>query len=125
MLREISRVRQDTASLRRRWFQDDFFDLYTWSAPGGMLVGFQLCYDVHGRERVLSWHWRQGFSHSTVAGGDGARPYPMAPILAAAGQQFPHRWVRGRFAERAATLDAATRRLILDKMREYSRAQAR
>jgi hypothetical protein len=56
MLREIPAVRQDRADLKRRWYQDDFFDLYTWHAADGTLLSFQLCYDVRGRERALTWH---------------------------------------------------------------------
>jgi hypothetical protein len=56
MLREISAVRQDQADLRRRWFQDDYFDLFVWVAPEGGIVAFQLAYDRGGDERVLGWH---------------------------------------------------------------------
>ena len=38
---------------------------------------------------------------------------------------FPHRLVRARFIKHAATLDAVTRKAIIDKMREYCRAMAR
>ena len=48
VLREIQGVRQDNPGLRRRWYQDEFFDLYTWHAPDGRLAGFQLCYDLRG-----------------------------------------------------------------------------
>ncbi|MEO8442842.1 MAG: hypothetical protein ABI547_10165 [Betaproteobacteria bacterium] len=30
MLREIPGVRQDRPNFKRRWYQDDFFDFYTW-----------------------------------------------------------------------------------------------
>jgi hypothetical protein len=61
MLREIPRVRQDRPGLKRRWYQDDFFDLYTWNSADGTLVSFQLCYDVRGRERALTWPPRARF----------------------------------------------------------------
>jgi hypothetical protein len=64
MLREIPHVRQDKPGLERRWYQDEFFDLYTWHAPDGALVSFQLCHDVRGRERALSWHREYEFSHN-------------------------------------------------------------
>jgi len=57
-------VRQDKPGLERRWYQDEFFDLYTWHAPDGALVSFQLCHDVSGRERALSWHREYEFSHN-------------------------------------------------------------
>src|SRR3954467_9563910 len=98
MLREIPRVRQDRPGLQRRGYQDDFFDLYTWHAADGALVSFQLCYDVRGRERALSWHHEHGFSHTRVDSGDGGALSKRAPILRG-GAPFPHRYVRKRFAE--------------------------
>src|SRR5687768_8953096 len=95
MLREISAVRQDRPGLKRRWYQDDFFDLYTWQAANGSVVSFQLCYDVSGRERALTWHHQRGFSHNRV----------------------DNRTAPGKHA--------ATRRFIQDKMPETGRAVAR
>ena len=50
MLREMAGVRQQDSSVRRRWFRDDYFDLFTWQKEdgpdGGIVVGFQLCYDL-------------------------------------------------------------------------------
>ncbi|MEO7728343.1 MAG: hypothetical protein ABIS45_13905 [Burkholderiales bacterium] len=124
MLREIPGVRQDRPSLNRRWYQDEFFDLYTWHAADGAIVSFQLCYDVRGRERAFSWHREHGFLHNTVDGGDGGRLGRMSPMLVAGGR-FPHRMVRRRFAVSAGALDAATRDFITAKMREYGRSRAR
>jgi hypothetical protein len=124
VLREIPGVRQDRPNLQRRWYQDEFFDLYTWHAPDGALVSFQLCYDVRGRRRALTWHHEHGFSHTRIDPGDGGRLGRMTPILVGGGR-FPHRIVRERFAQEAAILDAPTRDLIIARMREYGRAVAR
>ncbi len=124
MLRKIQGVRQDTPGLLRRWFEDEFFDLYTWHSPDGALVSFQVCYDVRGCERVLSWHRQLGFSHNKIDSGEDDNKYPMAPILIADGR-FPHRLVRERFSKHAGCLDEPTRTYILDKMREYGRLVAR
>jgi hypothetical protein len=124
VLREIQSVRQDNPALRRRWYQDDFFDLYTWHASTGALAGFQLCYDVRGRERVLSWHRQHGFSHNRIDSGEDNPMSSMTPILVADGR-FPHRLVRGRFNRHSVTLDASTRSFILGKLREYGRSVAR
>jgi len=124
MLREIPALRQDNPRLRRRWFQDEFFDLYTWQTTAGTLVRFQLCYDVRGRERALTWSKEQGFSHNKVESGDEFAGQPMTPLLVATGK-FPHRLVRVRFQRAAAALDAATRDCILGKMREFGRHIAR
>ena len=101
-----------------------FFDLYTWHAADGALISFQLCYDVRGRERALTWHHEHGFSHTRIDAGEGGKLGRMSPILIGGGR-FPHRLVRERFAREAASLDAPTRDLIITKMREYGRAVAR
>src|SRR5215203_5280739 len=124
MLREIPGVRQDRPDLKRRWYQDDFFDLYTWHAADGRLVSFQLCYDIQARERAFSWHRDYGFAHNKVDGGDGGRLGRMSPMLVAGGP-FHRRFVRARFAASAGSLDAETREFVLAKMREYARAAAR
>ena len=124
MLRELQGVRQDKPGLKRRWYQDDFFDLYTWTAPAGALASFQLCYDLRGRERVLSWHRSSGFAHNGVDAGDAVAGQSATPLLVAGGR-FPHRLVRTRFTQHAGTLDGQTRIFILDKMREYGRLAAR
>jgi hypothetical protein len=124
MLREILAVRQDNTDLRRRWYQDEFFELYTWQARDGSLAGFQLCYDVCGRERAVTWHRDHGFSHNRIDYGSAAGRMKGSPLLAGDGR-FPHRFVRSRFIRHAASLDTATRTFILDKMREFGRHAAR
>ena len=123
MLREIRGVRQDNPGLTRRWYQDEFFDLYTWHTAAGKLAGFQLCYDLPRKERALTWHQKHGFSHSKVDAGDNGR-VGGSPLLEGTAP-FPHRLVRSRFIKHAATIDAPTREAIIDKMREYGRAMAR
>ncbi len=124
MLREILAVRQDNPALHRRWFQDDFFELYTWQAQNGTLAAFQLCYDVRGRERAMTWHRSHGFSHNSIDYGGARGRMKGTPLLAGEGR-FPHRFVRSRFIRHAATLDTAMRSFILDKMREFGRHTAR
>ena len=41
-LREIRIVQQDDPSLRRRWFESDYFDLFIWQDLSGTFVKFQL-----------------------------------------------------------------------------------
>jgi hypothetical protein len=124
MLREIPAVRQDRPGLKRRWYQDEFFDLYTWHTRWGTLASFQLCYDVRGRERALTWHRKSGFSHNRIDHGDDYAGQPATPLLVTDGR-FAHRRVRERFTIEAATLEPAMRKFILDKMREYGRHCAR
>ncbi len=117
-------IRRTGPALLRRWYQDEFFDLYVWQRADGTLTGFQLCYDLRGRERALSWRLKHGFSHSRVDHVHVTGRMSGTPLLAGAAH-FPHRLVRLRFEAAAAPLDPAVRRFIIDKMREFGRHLAR
>ena len=62
MLREVLVVEQNNPTLKRRWFESDYFDLFIWQDPGGAFVRFQLCYDVELNERALVWSDPEGFN---------------------------------------------------------------
>lgn len=83
MLREILDVLQDDPSSVRRWFHDDYFDLYT-REKGGELVAFELCYGIHAYERALAWIQGRGFYHDGEPSGDfiGAGLRPGDPLEA-------------------------------------------
>jgi hypothetical protein len=61
MLKEILGVADDPPA-RRRWFHDEFFDLFVWQA-GGEVTLFQLCYGVDSSDRALVWDKGRGFFH--------------------------------------------------------------
>jgi hypothetical protein len=118
MLREISAVRQDQADLRRRWFQDDYFDLFVWVAPAGGIVAFQLAYDRGGDERVLGWHRSAGYLHRHVDGGEESVFQKMTPLLTRAGR-FPRLAVIAQFDARSSGLEEDIRRFVRDKATRY------
>src|SRR6266699_2669282 len=66
MLREVLIGEQDNPTLKRRWFESDYFDLFIWQDAGGAFVRFQLCYDVELNERALVWSDPEGFYHDGV-----------------------------------------------------------
>jgi hypothetical protein len=61
MLKEIYGVADDPPA-RRRWFHDDYFDLFVWQAEGKLTL-FQLCYGLDSKERALVWDQQRGFFH--------------------------------------------------------------
>ena len=65
MLKEIFGVTEDPPA-RRRWFHDDFFDLFVWQT-GGELTLFQLCYGVDTSDCALVWDRQRGFFHDGPA----------------------------------------------------------
>ena len=62
MLHEIVGL-ADEPPAKRRWFHDDYFDLFVWQTVSGELTRFQLCYGIHSSERALVWHRQGGFFH--------------------------------------------------------------
>src|SRR5256885_4845098 len=62
VLREILGVLQDDPSSQRRWFHDDYFDLFL-RETRGELSAFELCYGIGSNERALAWIRGQGFYH--------------------------------------------------------------
>ena len=66
MMREIQGI-TDESSARRRWFHDDYFDLFVWQIATGEIDRFQLCYGTSSSGRALVWDRRRGYFH------DGAR----------------------------------------------------
>ncbi len=118
MLREVLIVEQNNPSLKRRWFESDYFDLFIWQDLGGTLVGFQLCYDVELNERALVWSNPQGFYHDGVDHGDRGEGPGQAPILVRDGK-FDSGTVVPRFEREAAQIPADVRDFVLAKMREH------
>jgi len=62
MFKEILDVLQDDPFGQRRWFHDDYFDLFVRHAHGE-LVAFELCYGIDSNERALVWGRGQGYFH--------------------------------------------------------------
>lgn len=48
---------------RRRWFHDDYFDLFVWQTESGEITLFQLCYGIDSSERALVWDKDKGYFH--------------------------------------------------------------
>jgi len=61
MMREIYGLADDPPA-RRRWFHDDYFDLFVWEASGEVTL-FQLCYGMDSRQRALVWDKAKGLFH--------------------------------------------------------------
>ncbi len=118
MLKEILGVLQDDPSSQRRWFHDDYFDLFV-RETGGELSAFELCYGIGSNERALAWIRDRGYFHDGESGpGDfiGARlssegPLKTDPIIA-------------RFEGAAAGLPESLRLALEARLREYAQKNA-
>ena len=120
-MREISAVRQDSERGVRRWFQDDYFDLFVWQDASGEPVAFQLCYARGGNEGAIEWHAQRGFSHGRID--PGARParHAMSPLLRPDGVP-PYYRIVNRFLDLPPDWDPQLHAFVLERLREYRQA---
>ena len=119
-MREIGPVRQDSDRGSRRWFQDDYFDLFVWQDRTGIPIAFQLCYERGAGEGAISWSAADGFAHARVDGGRNvAMRSPMSPLLRPDGIP-PYFRIYSRLAD-AADFDPVLRAFVLERLRAYRR----
>ena len=120
MLREIQHVKQERKKDRRRWFTDDYWDLYVWSREDGTYSGFQLCYGKPVDEHALTWMDENGPVHTGVSetspGRSGAGNME-ASILVADGI-FDVGGVAQRFWKESGEIDSNVRQYVIVKMKE-------
>ena len=118
MLREIGTARPDGNQGMRRWFQDEYFDLYVWHDASGAPLAFQLCYDRNGNEGAVSWGRSGGFGHDRVDDGERSPKRAMTPILRADGAP-PYFRIYNRFLAASAACPGEMRDFLIVKLREY------
>jgi hypothetical protein len=117
-MREIGPVRQDSERGFRRWFQDEYFDVYVWQDAGGKPIAFQLCYERGRTEGAISWSESAGFAHARVDAGSKQARHAMSPILRPDGIP-PYFRIYHRLLVAAADWDPALSTFVLDRLREY------
>ena len=118
MLNEIKEVKQYESGKHRRWFHDDFFDLYTWEGTDGTLQGFQLCYAKLGKERALRWSPEAGYSHEGVDAPEDKPGRAMSALFVADGA-FDANNVGTIFENAALEMPEKFRSFVLDRIRAY------
>ncbi len=118
MLREVVNVHQQDAPLRRRWFCDDYFDIFVWEKSSGQVVEIQLCYDRAVRERVLHWREAAGYAHHGIDSGDASSFKNMTPIMVADGA-LPLPVVLEQYDARTAGIDPRVREVIRACLLDY------
>lgn len=118
MLREIRSVRQEKGANLKRWFQDDYFNLITWSQDG-RVISFELSYDRYGEPHLLRWRDGEGYLHSSVDEGEGRPGRPkMSPIPDAPKRALPQD-LPSSFEERSVKIDPEISRLVIAGIKGY------
>jgi hypothetical protein len=118
MLSEVKDVTQYESGKLRRWFHDEYFDLYTWESYGGDLIGFQLCYAKSGKERALRWSPESGYRHEGVDAPEDKPGRAMSALFVADGVFDPN-GVGARFESASIELPARVKEFVLVKIRAY------
>ncbi|MDA8245095.1 MAG: hypothetical protein M0025_13365 [Elusimicrobia bacterium] len=119
MLKEIRNLMQAKGEPRRRWFDDEYFDLIVWLEPDGSFFGFQLCYDRERKPRALTWTKKYGYKHTGIDTGEHVwGTSKEAPVLVDDGL-FDAPSVGKRFAEAAAGIPSDISAFVSAKLREF------
>ncbi|OQW90593.1 MAG: hypothetical protein BWK79_19415 [Beggiatoa sp. IS2] len=109
---------------RKRWFQDDYFDLFTWQNAQGDVVVFQLCYDRLGKERVIIWDAEQGFAHHCVDDGESSPNKNMTPVFVSVAK-FSYDEVVTPFIRESQHIDETIHRFVTQKLIAYTKCFAK
>ena len=120
-MREIAAVRQDSAAGRRRWFQDDYFDLFVWQDAAGTPVAFQLCYARGANEGAIGWRASDGFSHARIDTGEDGPLTRRTPILRNDATP-PYFRIYNRFLAASHGWDPQLRAFMLERLCAYRQA---
>jgi len=119
MLREIRYVKQERKKDRRRWFTDDYWDLYVWIRPDGTYSGFQLCYGKTDVQRALTWMEGAEPVHAGISEEENPTDRNRAALLVADGF-FDVAEVTRRFSQDAGNIDTEIRAYVQRKLARLS-----
>ena len=112
-------VKQVPGEPRRRWFEDDYFDLLVWENEFGQIVEFQLCYDKLHNQRALIWKAQIGFLHNKVDDGENnPGKYKSTPILVDDGV-FDSETIAEKFKYKSKDIDTKVSTFVINKIRDY------
>jgi len=115
VLKEILGVLQDDPSSQRRWFHDDYFDLFM-RETGGELTAFELCYGIGSDERALAWIRGRGYFHD--GGISGAEDFIGARL--GPGDAIESDPILARFERAAGGLPESLRLALETCLRAYA-----
>jgi hypothetical protein len=116
MMKEILGVTDEPRTLRR-WFHDDYFDLFVWQTTEGEITLFQLCYGIGSSERALVWHKYGGFFHDGL---ESARGTEVLGARLGRGAPLSADPIVARFATAADSLPDDVRDFVVSRLREYA-----
>ena len=117
MLREIRPVKQYEDEDFRRWFTDEFWDLYVWIDENDNITSFQLTYGKPDREHALTWSKKRGFQHTKIDDGESIASAHMTPLLVKDGL-FDKDAIAVRFKSTSSEIDKKVADFVEKKIHE-------
>ena len=117
MFTEIATRRTHSQGYRRRWFQSESMDLYTWENEANVLLGFQLAYDRRADQRAITWIRDRGYFHARIEE-DMRGLVASTPLLQPEGR-FDAPRTHAEFLKAAAGLDPDTALFVSRKLSAY------
>ncbi|MBF8297255.1 MAG: hypothetical protein HW389_3800 [Bacteroidetes bacterium] len=105
MLQEINNPESVEGNLIRKWFTDEFFDLFVWSDNKGDIASFQLCYNKGRDEHALTWKRPSSYYHQRVDDGENR----------------PGKRISARFKTESADIDQVISGFVSDKLLAFGR----
>ena len=116
MLKEIPYIRQIEGEPRRRWFEDEYFDLIVWFDQDGAILEFELCYDKTKVQRALRWEGPEQYSHFRVDDGEHHAGRGKASPILLRDTRFDREKVLRRFELESGSLEESIARLVHEKI---------
>jgi hypothetical protein len=120
MLKEIPHIRQIEGEPRRRWFENEYFDLIVWFDQDGGILEFELCYDKHKNQRALRWQKSEQYSHFRVDDGEHHAGRGKASPILLRDPRFDGEKVLRRFELESAGLEESIATLVREKIAQCS-----
>ena len=105
----------------RRWFNDQFLDLFVWQDECGRIVGFQICFDKDTAERALTYSESDGYRFDNVYGEESSLDMG-SPVLSRAAE-LPFPLLLALLVERGAGIDARVLHYVIEKLEAYTAAR--
>jgi hypothetical protein len=118
MLKEILDVRQHPEEPFRRYFWDEYLELWVWLDEQRQVIGFELSYDLRGEGRAFRWLHDGGMRHYLVDDGEARGMKKSIPVLRSGGAPVDRR-IDEEFAGRCEKIDAEIARVVQARLQEY------
>jgi hypothetical protein len=124
MLKEITSVTQFDGEPKRRWFEDENFDLIMWQNDAEEIVGFELYYDKFTDQHAMRWEKPAKYAHYRVDEGENkAGKQKSSPILIS-DRDFDGEKIAHLFKAESRELDKKISRFVFDKILQYPSSSA-